>query len=139
VRSSLNHPNIAALYGMEESEGKNFLVMELVEGDTLAERMQRGPIPVEEALEIAKQIAEALEAAHEKGVIHRDLKPANVKITPERKVKVLDFGLAKAIAVLGCGVARRRGHSWSRRLDSEAHASPRAATRQPHSDRIVAR
>jgi Tol biopolymer transport system component len=82
---------------MEESGGQHFLVMELVEGETLAERVARGPIPVEEALKIAHQIAEALEAAHEKGVIHRDLKPANVKITPEGKVKVLDFGLAKAL------------------------------------------
>ncbi|MBN2241095.1 MAG: protein kinase, partial [Acidobacteria bacterium] len=92
------HPNIAAIHGLEESGGTNFLVMELVEGETLADRLQRGPIPVEEALKLALQIAEALEAAHEKGVIHRDLKPANIKITPEEKVKVLDFGLAKAFA-----------------------------------------
>ncbi len=96
VLASLNHPNIAAIYGLEDADGKKFLVMELVAGETLAERIQRGPIPVEEALGIAKQIAEALEAAHEKGIIHRDLKPANVKMTPDRKVKVLDFGLAKA-------------------------------------------
>ncbi len=96
--ASLNHANIAALYGMEQSDGKHFLVMELVEGETLAERIARGPVPVEEALKIAHQVADALEAAHEKGVIHRDLKPANVKITPEAKVKVLDFGLAKALA-----------------------------------------
>ena len=95
--ASLNHANIAALYGMEESGGQHFLVMELVEGQTLAERIARGPLPVEETLNIAHQIAEAFEAAHEKGVIHRDLKPANVKITPEGKVKVLDFGLAKAL------------------------------------------
>ena len=95
--ASLNHPNIAALYGLEQSDGKHFLVMELVEGETLAERIRRGPLPVEEALQIAHQIAEALEAAHEKNVIHRDLKPANLKITPEGKVKVLDFGLAKAL------------------------------------------
>ena len=95
--ASLNHPNIAALHGLEPSESRLLLVMELVEGDTLAERIQRGPIPVEEALTYARQIAEALEAAHEKGVIHRDLKPANVKITPDGKVKVLDFGLAKAM------------------------------------------
>jgi eukaryotic-like serine/threonine-protein kinase len=95
--ASLNHANIAALYGMEESGGQHFLVMELVEGQTLAERIARGPLPAEEALKIAHQITEAFEAAHEKGVIHRDLKPANVKITPEGKVKVLDFGLAKAL------------------------------------------
>jgi serine/threonine-protein kinase len=97
VLASLNHPNIAALYGIEEFEGTHFLVMELVEGETLAERIARGTIPPAEALRIGYQIAEACEAAHEKGIIHRDLKPANVKITPEGKVKVLDFGLAKAM------------------------------------------
>ena len=94
--ASLNHPNIAAIYGLEEHEGTRFLVLELVEGDTLAERLKRGAIPVEESLTLALQIAEALEAAHEKGVIHRDLKPLNIKVTPEGKIKVLDFGLAKA-------------------------------------------
>jgi eukaryotic-like serine/threonine-protein kinase len=97
VLASLNHPNIAALYGMEEFEGTLYLVMELVEGETLAERIARGPIPPAEALRIGYQIAEACEAAHEKGIIHRDLKPSNVKITPEGKIKVLDFGLAKAM------------------------------------------
>jgi serine/threonine protein kinase len=96
--ASLNHPNIAAIYGLEESDGTNFLVMELVDGQTLDEQIKSGPIPVEESLELALQIAEALEAAHEKGVIHRDLKPANIKVTPDSKVKVLDFGLAKAFA-----------------------------------------
>jgi eukaryotic-like serine/threonine-protein kinase len=96
--ASLNHPNIAAIYGLEEFSGTNFLVLELVEGETLAEQLKRGPIPVDESLKLALQIAEALEAAHEKGVIHRDLKPANLKCTPEGKVKVLDFGLAKAFA-----------------------------------------
>jgi serine/threonine protein kinase/Tol biopolymer transport system component len=95
--ASLNHPNIATIYGLEQSGGTSYLVMELVSGDTLAERVKRdGAVPGEEALAIAKQIAEALEAAHEKNIIHRDLKPANVKVTPEGKVKVLDFGLAKA-------------------------------------------
>jgi Tol biopolymer transport system component len=96
VLASLNHPNIAAIHGIEETGGRKFLVMELVLGETLEERIRRGPIPLDEALGIAKEITEGLEAAHEKGVIHRDLKPANVKITPEGKVKVLDFGLAKA-------------------------------------------
>ncbi len=96
--ASLNHPHIAAIHGLEESDGNPFLVLELVEGEDLAERLKRGPIPVGEALEIARQIAEALEEAHEKGIIHRDLKPANVKVTPDGKVKVLDFGLAKAWA-----------------------------------------
>src|SRR5215470_8019723 len=95
--ASLNHPNIAAIYDLQEATGSRFLVLELVEGDTLADRLQRGPVPIDEALRIAKQICEALEAAHEKGVIHRDLKPGNVKITPDGKVKVLDFGLAKAL------------------------------------------
>src|SRR6202047_4806293 len=95
--AALNHPNIATIYGLEQSNGTSYLVMELVSGETLAERIKReGAVPVEEALVICKQIAEALEAAHEKGIIHRDLKPANVKVTPEGKVKVLDFGLAKA-------------------------------------------
>jgi serine/threonine-protein kinase len=97
VLASLNHPNIAAIYDLQEANETRFLVLELVEGETLAERIQRGPIPVEEALEIGSRICEALEAAHEKGIIHRDLKPANVKIDPDGNVKVLDFGLAKAI------------------------------------------
>ena len=102
--ASLNHPNIAAIYGLEEDNGTRFLVLELVEGDTLADRLKRGAIPVEESLNLALQIAEALEAAHEKGVIHRDLKPANIKVTPEGKIKVLDFGLAKAFAGDGSDV-----------------------------------
>jgi Tol biopolymer transport system component len=97
--AALNHPNIATIFGLEQSGATQYLVMELVPGDTLQQRIKRdGPVPIEEALAIAKQIAEALEAAHEKGIIHRDLKPANVKLTPEGKVKVLDFGLAKAFA-----------------------------------------
>lgn len=95
--AALNHPNIATIHGLEYSGSTHYLVMELVAGETLADRIKRDKaVPVEEALGIAKQIAEALEAAHEKGIIHRDLKPANVKVTPEGKVKVLDFGLAKA-------------------------------------------
>src|SRR5499426_2686374 len=96
VLASLNHPNIAHVYGLEQADGVQALVMELVEGETLADRIARGPIPVDEALPIAKQIAEALEAAHERGIIHRDLKPANIKLRPDGTVKVLDFGLAKA-------------------------------------------
>ena len=96
--ASLNHPNIATIHGLEEENGTQFLVLELVEGDTLADRIKRGAIPLAESLEIGRQITDALEAAHEKGVIHRDLKPANIKITPDDKVKVLDFGLAKAFA-----------------------------------------
>ena len=96
--ASLNHPNIAAIHGFEEDKGTHFLVMELVEGDTLAERLKRGAIPVEESLKLALQIADALKAAHDKGVIHRDLKPLNIKVTDDNNVKVLDFGLAKAFA-----------------------------------------
>src|SRR5216110_542029 len=94
--ASLNHPHIAAIYGIEESSGVRALVMELVEGDDLSQRIPRGAVPLDEALPIAKQIADALEAAHEQGIIHRDLKPANIKVTPGGTVKVLDFGLAKA-------------------------------------------
>jgi Tol biopolymer transport system component len=94
--AAMNHPNIATIHGLEHADDTHFLVMELVEGETLADRVKSGPVPVEEALKIAVQIAEALEAANEKNIIHRDLKPANVKVTPEVKVKVLDFGLAKA-------------------------------------------
>jgi eukaryotic-like serine/threonine-protein kinase len=94
--AALNHPNIGAIYDVEEADGAKFLVLELVEGETLADVLQRGRLPLDETLNVAHQICEALEAAHQKGVIHRDLKPANVKITQDGKVKVLDFGLAKA-------------------------------------------
>jgi predicted Ser/Thr protein kinase len=97
VLASLNHSNIAAIYDLVESDGEQFLVQELIEGETLADRLKHGSIPVEESLELALQIIEALGVAHEKGIIHRDLKPSNIKITPERKVKVLDFGLARTI------------------------------------------
>ena len=97
VLASLDHPNIGQIYGIEEAGATKALVLQLIEGPTLAERIAQGAIPVEEALKIALQIAEGLEAAHEKGVIHRDLKPANIKITPEGQVKILDFGLAKAM------------------------------------------
>jgi Tol biopolymer transport system component len=97
VLAQLQHPNIASIYGLEESGGVRALVMELVPGEDLAERLKRGPLPLDEALAVARQIAEALEAAHEKGIVHRDLKPANVKLAADGKVKVLDFGLAKAM------------------------------------------
>ena len=98
VLASLNHPNIAAIHGLEEHEGRRFLVLELVEGRTLAERLKEGRIPLDETLDICRQVAEGLESAHEKGIIHRDLKPGNVMITPDDRVKILDFGLAKALA-----------------------------------------
>ncbi len=121
VLASLNHPHIGAIYGFEDSGETHALVLELVEGDTLAERLARSedralrppdvgavpsgrPIPVDEALPIARQICEALEAAHEQGIIHRDLKPANIKITPDGVVKVLDFGLAKLADPVGAGL-----------------------------------
>src|SRR5438067_588762 len=103
VLASLNHPHIAAIYGFEDSGETHVLVLELVEGETLADRIARGAIPLDEALPIAKQIAEALEAAHEQGIIHRDLKPANIKVTHDGIVKVLDFGLAK-LADQGSGI-----------------------------------
>ena len=98
VLASLNHPNVAAIHGLEDEGGRPFLALELVEGEDLSERLKRGRLPIDEALEIAGQISDALEAAHEKGIVHRDLKPANVKLTPDGQVKVLDFGLAKAWA-----------------------------------------
>ena len=96
VLASLDHPNIGAIHGVEDADGKRCLILQLIEGETLTERLRTGAMPIDEALDVCKQIAEALEAAHEKGVIHRDLKPGNIKITPDGKVKVLDFGLAKA-------------------------------------------
>jgi Tol biopolymer transport system component/predicted Ser/Thr protein kinase len=96
--ASLNHPNIAAIYGLEKADGIRFLVLEYVEGETLQKRVDKGPLPIEEALAVCRQITEGLEAAHESGVIHRDLKPANVMITGQEVVKILDFGLAKALA-----------------------------------------
>jgi eukaryotic-like serine/threonine-protein kinase len=99
--AALNHSQIAAIYGLEEAGRAEALVLELVEGETLAERIARGPVPLEEALPLARQIAEGLEYAHERGIVHRDLKPANVKVTPEGKVKILDFGLAKALETGG--------------------------------------
>src|SRR5215510_11269064 len=95
VLASLNHPNIAGIHDLQEANGSRFLVLELVEGETLADRLMRGPVPLDEAVPVAKQIVDALEAAHERGIVHRDLKPGNIKIDPDGKVKVLDFGLAK--------------------------------------------
>ena len=110
VLASLNHPNIAAIYGLDDRMACTALVMELVEGPTLADRIAQGPLPFDEALPIAKQIAEALEAAHEQGIVHRDLKPANIKVRPDGTVKVLDFGLAKALEPT---VERARGRTSS--------------------------
>jgi Tol biopolymer transport system component len=118
VLASLNHPHIAAIYGLEEANDSQFLVLELVEGDTLAQRIARGPVPIEEAMAIGRQVAEALEAAHEKAIIHRDLKPSNIAFTSDDGVKVLDFGLAKALD----------DRSASGRLPPELTASPTITT-----------
>ena len=104
VLAALNHPNIAAIYGIEQSGRAHALIMELVEGETLGERLERDPMTITEALECCQQIAEALEAAHEKGIVHRDLKPENVKIDSEGRVKVLDFGLAKEVIDPGSAI-----------------------------------
>ena len=109
--ASLNHPNIAGIYGLDETDGVLALVMELVDGEDLSQRIARGAIPIDEALPIAKQIAEALEAAHEQGIIHRDLKPANIKVRPDGTVKVLDFGLAKAMVPDGASATADAMHS----------------------------
>ncbi|HEV8335242.1 MAG TPA: protein kinase [Candidatus Polarisedimenticolia bacterium] len=137
VLASLNHPNIAAIYGLEEGDGVPFLVLELVEGEDLAQRLARGPMAIEEALAISRQIAEALEEAHEKGIVHRDLKPANVKLTPDGKVKVLDFGLAKAYesdAAGGAGIDGTRSPTMTHAatvagmiLGTAAYMSPEQA------------
>jgi hypothetical protein len=111
VLASLDHPNIGAIYGFEESDDMHALVLQLVEGPTLADRITQGPILLDDALPIARQIAEALEAAHEKGVIHRDLKPANIKLTPHGQVKVLDFGLAKLLDSDTVASSQARGFS----------------------------
>src|SRR5512134_289473 len=116
VLASLNHPHIAQVYGLEQSGADTALVMELVEGEDLAERIARGAVPLDEALPIARQIAEALEAAHDAGIIHRDLKPANIKLRPDGTVKVLDFGLAKA----GEPMASRAGATASPTITSPA-------------------
>jgi eukaryotic-like serine/threonine-protein kinase len=111
--ASLNHPNIAAICGFEESGGVQALVLELVDGPTLADRIAQGPLPLDQATPIARQIADALDAAHEPGIIHRDLKPANIKLRVDGTVKVLDFGLAKMLDPGGVGrvwAARERGH-----------------------------
>jgi serine/threonine-protein kinase len=136
--ASLNHPNIAAIHGLEEHEGKRFFVLELVEGQTLAERLKKGRIPLDETLDICRQITEGLEAAHEKGIIHRDLKPANVKVTPEGKVKILDFGLAKVFYEQAAPVDPSRSPTITEQmtapgviLGTAAYMSPEQAKGKP--------
>ena len=118
--ATLNHPNIAGVYGLEQSDGVTAILLELVEGETLADLNARGPVAVADALPIARQIAEALEAAHDKGVVHRDLKPANIKVTPEGQVKVLDFGLAKALDPDAVGAGFNRPDTMSPTLSVHA-------------------
>ena len=136
--AALNHPNIATIHGLEESEGTRFLVLELVEGQTLAERLKRGRLPLEETLDLCRQIAEGLEAAHEKGIVHRDLKPANIKITPEGKVKILDFGLAREFREEGLPVDLAYGRTLTEQMNpagaifgTAAYMSPEQATGRP--------
>jgi dipeptidyl aminopeptidase/acylaminoacyl peptidase len=135
--AALNHPNIATIHGLEQSDGVHYLVMELVPGQTLAERVSGGALKIEEALKVAGQIAEALETAHERGVIHRDLKPANVKVTPEGRVKVLDFGLAKAFAGDGgldfsnAPTLTAMGTEEGKILGTPAYMSPEQARGKP--------
>ena len=116
--ASLNHHRIATLYGLEESDGQRFLVMELVLGQTLAERLRHGALPVREALEVSRQIAEGLEAAHEAGIVHRDLKPANIKVTPDGRVKLLELRPGKG----SCAVERDRTHTIDRHRDASGNS-----------------
>ena len=135
--ASVNHPGIATLHGLEESDGTQFLVMEMVEGETLAERIARGPIPIQEAIPLFIQIAEALEAAHERAVIHRDLKPANIKITPDDRIKILDFGLAKAWQDEAAGAdssqspTLTKGTAMGAIMGTAAYMSPEQARGKP--------
>jgi Tol biopolymer transport system component/tRNA A-37 threonylcarbamoyl transferase component Bud32 len=137
--AAVNHPGIAAIYGIEESDGGRFLVLELVPGETLAERLTPGPLPIEQSLDIGRQIAEALDSAHERGIVHRDLKPGNVKITPEGRVKVLDFGLAKTLEIAGAeSVAATIGVTSTRAgtvLGTPAYMSPEQARGQSLDER----
>ncbi len=122
VLASLNHPNIGAIHGLEEANGQQYLILEFVEGETLDERLSRGPLPVDDALEIAVHVADALESAHEKGVIHRDLKPGNIMVTPDGTVKVLDFGLARTTETSSSMVAPMDEDSPTMTLPDRLHS-----------------
>ena len=137
VLASLNHPHIGAIYGLEDAGGVRALVLELIDGQTLADRIRHGPVPLKEALTIAGQLVAALDAAHERGIVHRDFKPANIKITPEGVVKVLDFGIAKASSEAASGEASRaptvtvdRTHEGLI-IGTAAYMSPEQARGQP--------
>ena len=138
VLASLNHTHIAAIHGLEEADGTTFLALEYVPGDTLAERLRRGPLALKEALDICRQVADGLDAAHEKGIVHRDLKPANIKITPEGQVKILDFGLAKAVTQEGAtsdlsqmATVTAEGTRAGMVLGTAAYMSPEQARARP--------
>ena len=135
ILASLNHPGIATLFGLEEHDGERFLVMELVPGETLAECLRPGALPLRDALDVCRQIAEGLEAAHDAGIVHRDLKPANVKIAPDGRVKLLDFGLAKAFDTTPSGVEPTVAAADATRegtvLGTPAYMSPEQARGQP--------
>src|SRR5882762_1481196 len=134
VLASLNHPNVAAIYGLEESEGRRYLALEHIEGETLADRIARGPLPLAETLDICIQIAAGVDAAHDAGVVHRDLKPGNVMITPSDQVKVLDFGLAKGrVATDESGLAKSPALIDSATLSSPTLYSPTL----PHSPTLI--
>src|SRR5262252_5651843 len=138
VLASLDHPNIASIYGLEDSGGSRALVMQLAEGPTLADRIKTGPIPIDDTLRIARQICDALEYAHERGIIHRDLKPANVKVSADDTVKILDFGLAKALesepASLDISTSPTLSHLATMQgvlLGTAAYMSPEQAKAKP--------
>ena len=116
--ASLSHPNIAAIYGVHESDGLRGLVLELVDGETLTQRIERGPIPLYDAARIARQIGEGLDAAHQRGIVHRDLKPSNIKIARDGTTKILDFGLAKSAAADGSGAGAAVSPAPAGRTDS---------------------
>jgi len=144
VLASLNHPNIAAIYGLEDGqegrEGKTLaIVMELVEGEDLAQRIGRGRVPVDEALAMAKQIVDALEAAHEQGIIHRDLKPANIKVRPDGTVKVLDFGLARPMEPPAVGSALTMSLDWNSGAVQVFTAKKRQAVKSRFDTQVVTR
>ena len=137
VLASLDHQNIGAIYGFEDADGVHALVLQLVEGPTLADRIAEGPIPIDEALPIARQIAEALEAAHDKGVIHRDLKPANIKLTADGTVKVLDFGLAKLLDTETAASSQVRGYRPATdELSDDHHAGDDHGGRDSRDSRV---
>jgi serine/threonine protein kinase len=135
VLAALNHPNIAHIHGVEDADGSLALVMELVEGEDLAARIARGPIQVDEALPIARQVTDALEAAHERGIVHRDLKPANIKVRPDGTVKVLDFGLAKSGATAAIGADGATGAVTSPAMTIEGVILGTAAYMSPEQAR----